>query len=59
MASVFFFMGDIDLKECRKRFRKVDGDSGDTFKCDCGSVCEDRTHMGERSLYENKREEFT
>lgn len=35
-------MGDVELREGKTRFMKVDEDDDEMFKFDCGSVSEDR-----------------
>lgn len=55
--KVKFSTGDVDLKERRKQFRKVDKHDDEIFRYDCGRTCEDRIFMvGECPLYENDRE---
>lgn len=49
-------MGGLNLKEHGKLFRKAEEDDK-MFKFDCGSACEDRTHIvGECPLYGKERE---
>lgn len=55
--KVKFRTGDIDLRERRRRFRKLDDE--DKFKCDCGAECEDRVHVvAECPSYDQEREGY-
>lgn len=55
-SQVKFRTGGPDFKDRGNRFKKVDEDQVDTFKCDYGSAYEERIHIVGECPYMKKRE---
>lgn len=60
LHGVILMKGKVDLKERRKRSRRVDEENGAMLMYDCNNACEDQIQMvAECPLYDKKREMYT